>query len=220
MQENAGNGPPSKGINYAKGIALGMPQYKRGDNESIDYTGRAFELMEMLAEATAMTTGAAATALSCHRKVAGSAFNSLWWAGMVRWVNVFAEIGQFKGQFRLWLPADGRPPKDAQEACRLAALGLFYALARNEVPGFKWQVVRNGKSVVMAEMRFTVADNATQWIIDAPRREENPVPNADVYIFPTLREGKILTPPGKMYTADELLFAPGELRRKIFQKTT
>jgi len=198
---------------------MGAAQYKGGDSESIDYTGRAFELMEMLAEATALTTGAAATALGCSRQTAGAAFNSLWWAGMARWVNVFAEIGQLKGQFRLWYPADARPPKDAQEACRLAAMGLFYALAKNEVPGFKWRAIRNGKNGVTAEMHFTISGNTTQWIIDAPRRDENPTPHADVYIFPTIEEGKTLTPPGKMYTADELLFTPGELRRKIFQKT-
>lgn len=86
-----------KNINYAKGISIGTAQYKGGDGESIDYTGRAFELMEMLAEATALTTGAAATALGCSRQTAGTAFNSLWWAGMVRWVNVFAEMEQYKG---------------------------------------------------------------------------------------------------------------------------
>ncbi|MQL52769.1 hypothetical protein GFC01_10945 [Desulfofundulus thermobenzoicus] len=139
---------------------------------------------------------------------------------MVRWVNVFAEIGEYKGQFRLWYPADARPPKDAQEACRLAALGLFYALAKNEVPGFKWRVTRNGKNGVTAEMLFTVSNNISRWVIDAPRRDENPIPGADVYIFPTIGEGKTLTPVGKMYTADELLFTPGELRRKIFQRTS
>ncbi|HHW42609.1 MAG TPA: hypothetical protein GXX25_02160 [Desulfotomaculum sp.] len=210
----------SKNVNYAKGISMGAAQYRGGDSESIDYTVRAFELMEMLSEATALTTGAAATALGCSRQTAGTAFNSLWWAGMARWVNVFAEIGQFKGQFRLWYPADVRPPKDAQEACRLAALGLFYALAKNEVPGFKWRVIRNGKHGVTAEMQFIVSDNITQWVIDAPRREENPITDADVYIFPTTHEGKTLTPVGKMYTADELLFTPGELRRKIFQRTS
>ncbi|OAT83489.1 hypothetical protein A6M21_08115 [Desulfotomaculum copahuensis] len=199
---------------------MGASQYKGGDSESIDYTGRAYELMEMLAEAMALTTGAAATVLDCSRQTAGTAFNSLWWAGMVRWVNIFAEMGEYKGQFRLWYPADVRPPKEAQEACRLAALGLFYALAKNEVPGFKWRVLRNGKSGVTAEMQFTISGNSTRWIIDAPRRDEKPVPGADVYIFPTTEEGKTLTPAGKAYTADELLFTPGELRRKIFQKSS
>ncbi|MDQ0286383.1 hypothetical protein J2Z49_001497 [Desulfofundulus luciae] len=207
-------------VNYARGISIGAAQYKRGDGESIDFTGRAFDLLACLTEAQALTTGAAATALGCSRQTAGTAFNSLWWAGMARWVNVFAEIGQFKGQFRLWLPADARPPKDAQEACRLAALGLFYALAKKEVPGFKWRVVRNGRGGAVAEMEFTGTSGAEKWVIDAPRRGEDPLPHADVCIFPTLREGKDLAPAGKMYTADEVLIEPGELRHKIFQKNT
>ncbi|SHI88737.1 hypothetical protein [Desulfofundulus thermosubterraneus] len=210
-----------RSFNYAKGLALGAAQCKRGDGESIDFTGRAFDLLACLTEAQALTTSAAASALSCHRKVAGSAFTSLWWAGMVCWVGVFAEMGQHKGQFRLWYPADGRPPKNAQEACRLAALGLFYALAKNEVPGFKWQVLRNGKGGVTAEMQLvTRAGIAEKWVIDAPRRGEDAFPHADVYIFPTLQEGEDLTPPGKRYTADELLLIPGELREKIFLKST
>lgn len=197
---------------------MGTSQHKGSGCEQIDYTGRAFELMEILAEATALTTGAAATALGCSRQTAGTSFNSLWWAGMTRWVNVFAEIGEYKGQFRLWYPADNKPPKNAQEACRLAVIGLFYALAKNEVPGFKWRTIRNGKHGATAEMQFTVNENITQWVIDAPRRDENPSEQADVYIFPTTYEAKTMTPAGKMFTSDELLFSPGELRRKIFQK--
>ncbi|BCV20403.1 hypothetical protein [Moorella sp. Hama-1] len=211
--------PNKKDVNYARGITMGAAQYRQGDCESLDFTGRASELIMCLSEALALTTGAAAIALSCHRKVAGSAMNSLWWSGMVRWVNVFAEMGQYQGQFRLWYRADARPPRDAQEACRLAALGLFYALAKKEVPGFKWQVMRNGKNGILAEMQFDSNSGANKWLIDAPRRDENPHPQADVYIFPTLLEGETLTPAGKMYTADELLFEPGELRRKIFRKT-
>jgi hypothetical protein len=173
----------------------------------------------MLAETLMLTTGAAATVLGCHRKVAGSALNSLWWAGMVCWVNVFAEMGQYKGQFRLWFPADVRPPKDAQEACRMAALGLFYAGAKKEVPGFRWQVVRNGRTGVVAEMKFVGAGGLERWLVDAPRRGEELLPQADVYIFPGLQEAQSAVPPGKMYTADEVLTAPGELRKKFFQKT-
>jgi hypothetical protein len=174
--------------------------------------------MEVLASAQALTSGAAAIALDCSRRTAATAFNGLWWAGMARWVNVFAanSAGQ-KGQFRLWFSADARPPRSAQEACRLAALGFFFARAKGEVPGFKWQVIRMNTGAV-AEMQYVAADQIEKWLIDAPRHGEEPISNADVYIFPSVRDGRELAPSGKTFTADEVLLAPGGLQQKLFRK--
>jgi len=200
---------------FARGI--GLKARCRGPGiEAKDYSGRAFEILQALAEAGALTHKGAEILLGNKRWAANKALTALWYAGMANWYDVISETGVF----RLWVPAETVVVKNPQEACRLAALGLFYALAKNEVPGFKWRMIRNGKNGVTAEMHFTISGNTTQWIIDAPRRDEDPVPHSDVYIFPTINEGKTLTPAGKMYTADELLFTPGELRRKIFQRTS
>lgn len=206
---------------YSKGISLGLVQHQVGDFESIDYTGRAAELMEILTSAQALTSGAAAVALDCSRRTAATTFNSLWWAGMARRVNVFAaNNGEQRGLFRLWFSADVRSPRNAQEACRLAVLGFFYSRAKNEVPGFEWQVIRKTTGAVV-EMRYATADGRPErWLIDAPRHGEEPLPDADVYIFPSVRGGRELAPIGKIYTADEVLLAPGGLQEKLFRKTT
>jgi hypothetical protein len=58
----------------------------------------------------------------------------------------------------------------------------------------------------MAEMGFWNNEGSAKWIIDVPRKGEQKVDTADLYIFPDLREAKIKTPAGKLYIADNVLF--------------
>ncbi|MGB9663217.1 MAG: hypothetical protein ACPL5F_14610 [Moorellaceae bacterium] len=193
---------------YAQGIALrqGPPGASSGAR---DFSGRAYELLSALVEAKALTQEASANILKCSRRTANSALKTLWYAGMARWVDVFTAIGPF----RLWLPAEIRPPLDAQEACRLAVYGLFFSLAKNEVPGFSWQLVKARNSPLQARMTFKGANGPEKWLIDAPRLDEEINPAADVYILPMeRRKGEI---PGKKFILDESLLRPGMLKEKI-----
>lgn len=193
---------------YARGIALHPGQLGPGSGAR-DFSGRAYELLSALVEAKALTQEASANILKCSRRTANSALKTLWYAGMARWVDVFTAVGPF----RLWLPAESRPPLDAQEACRLAVYGLFFSLAKKEVPGFNWQLVKAKNSCLHAQMAFNGANGPEKWLIDAPRLDEEINPAADVYILPMEgRKGEI---PGKKFTLDELLLRPGMLKEKI-----
>ncbi|AKX95745.1 hypothetical protein MTHERMOG20_23600 [Moorella thermoacetica] len=193
---------------YAQGIALRQGPPGPGSGAR-DFSGRAYELLSALVEAKALTQEASANILKCSRRTANSALKTLWYAGMARWVDVFTAIGPF----RLWLPAESRPPLDAQEACRLAVYGLFFSLAKNEVPGFSWQLVKARNSPLQAQMAFNGANGPEKWLIDAPRLDEEINPVVDVYILPM--EGRKREIPGKKFILDELLLQPGMLKEKI-----
>ncbi|MBO8128919.1 MAG: hypothetical protein H0Z39_06940 [Peptococcaceae bacterium] len=196
---------------FAKGMAV-KPGPRGPGIEARDFSGRAWELLQALCESGGLTTGAAAMAVNCSRQTASNGMKTLWYAGMAEWYDVQSTVGMF----RLWLPVEARPPRDAQEACRMAVLGLCYSLAKHEVPGFRWQLTRNGKSHAMATLEFHGQNGPERWLVDAPRTEQEPTATADLYIFPTETEAKEMTPAGKRYTTDELLLEPGKLSEKIF----
>lgn len=168
--------------------------------ESRDFTGRAFEVLQYLSEADALTTSAVSNLLNCNRGTSGRSLTCLWHACLARWATVATNMGIFK----LWMTADAKPPRDATEACKMAVLGLYYSHAKKEVPGFEWRLVRNHKKPVYAEMLFTPKGQSEKlkMVIDAPRRGEKPDPDANLYILPTVDEAKKLVPKGKRFTTD------------------
>lgn len=205
---------PKKDSIFAFGSA--MRTAKLNEVESQDFGGRAFEVMQYMGEAEALTVSAVARLLETSKFVAGKSLTCLWYAGLARWVTVAGNNAVFK----LWLAADARLPGSAQEACRMAVLGLYYAHARKEVPGFEWRVIRNAKKPVCAEMAYLLPGNGekARMVIDAPRRKEKPNPDAGLYIFPTVDEAKAVVPKGKRFTTDLHLMQYNEpLNRKIFE---
>lgn len=101
-----------------------------------------------------------------------------------------------------------QPPGDATEACRLALLGVFFGHAKIEMPGFGWRLLRRPSRPAMAEVSFNDKDgNLIKWVIDAPRLGEEPVPEADLFIYPALETAKQKTPAGKRYTRDLAVIA-------------
>ncbi|MCL6558058.1 MAG: hypothetical protein K6U74_04500 [Firmicutes bacterium] len=158
--------------------------------ESADFSGRAFEILQHLNEAEAMTVNAMMILVGCNRKTVQESITSLWYAGLSKYVAVATELGMFK----LWMTSEARQPKTPAEACRMAALGYFYALAKKEVPGFEWRLVRKKNTEVYAEM--SVAKNGTEKrivIIDAPRRGEKAMNTGQmnveqISIFPSLMD--------------------------------
>jgi hypothetical protein len=187
--------------------------------EAYDFTGRAAELMERMAETGALTQTAAATALRCNRQAAGGAAKSLWFAGMLDIYNVFSRtVHGTNAQFQLWVARGCRPPADAKEACRLAILGLFYAHARLEMPGFGWRLLHHKGRPPMAEVSFASRDGeVVKWMVDAPRLGEDPATEADIYIYPTPEDAEQKTPAGKRYTWDLAVMGarPDELRKNV-----
>lgn len=204
---------------YAEGRGLKLGRPGPGI-EARDFTGRAWELLELLNEAGALTSGPAARVLETSRHKVASAFETLRLSGMARYADVFTP----RSSFRLWFPAASRPPREAGEACRLAALAMLFAAARREVVGFAWQILRNGKVTgVMARMDFRDPDGRDlRWIIDAPRSGEVPAALADLYIVPGENDAA-LVPPGKLYITDEVLLeileTGEELGSRLREKT-
>ena len=208
----------SNGSIYAQG--MGMVKMKPGvKEERISFTGRTLELMECLAEAGALTKSAAAMALRCSRQKVGEAGNTLWRSGAINAYNVFSlDVSGVTAQFQLWIARGCRPPADAQEVCRLAALGLFYGHAKIEMSGFGWRLIRRPGRPVMAEVSFTSKDGGTvKWLIDAPRMGDAPAPEADLFFYPTLEDAEQKTPVGKRYTWDLAVMnaRPDELRNAV-----
>lgn len=190
--------------------------------EAHDFTGKASEVMEIMMEAEAMTQTAAAVGLACNRQKAGGAAKSLWLSGMLDIYNVFSrDVNGVNAQFQLWVAKGCKPPADAREACRLAVLGLFYAHAKIEMPGFGWRLKRGPARPVMAEVAFAHrSGEAVKWLVDAPRVGEDPSPDADIAIFPSAEEAERKTSVGKRYTWDLAVVhaQPDELRRAVILK--
>jgi hypothetical protein len=139
-----------------------------------------------------------------NRQSAGRAANSLWRAGMIDIYNVLSRnVNGFNAQFQLWVIKGDQPPADAWEACRLAILGLFYGHAKIEMPGFDWRLIHRPGRPVLAEVSFDGKDGeAMRWLIDVPRQSEDPVPEADIFIYPTHEDALQKTLAGKRYTWD------------------
>ncbi len=149
-----------------------MVKIKPGASEvRINFQGKTLELMGCLTEAGALTKSAAAMALRCSRHKVGKAGKALWRSGAINTYNVFSQdISGVNTQFQLWTAKSCQPPADAQEACRLAMLGLFYGHAKIEMPGFGWRLLRRSGRPVMAEVSFTNKEGEmVKWLIDAPR---------------------------------------------------
>jgi hypothetical protein len=186
------------------------------------FTEKASELTEIMAEAGMMTQTAAAAALGCGRHEVNGAARSLWFSGMMDVYCVVSKDAQgANSQFHLWVLRGHKPPADAREACRMAVLALFYGHAIIEMPGFGWKVTRGPGRPVVAEVRFrNPKGENVRWVIDAPRRGEEPLPEADLYIFPAAEQAEEKTPAGKSCTTDlEIAWArPGELRKAVKAK--
>ncbi len=208
----------SNGSIYAQGV--GMVKMKPGAREErISFTGKALELMECLTEAEALTKSAAAIALRCSRQKVGKAGKALWRSGVINAYNVFTQdISGVNTRFQLWTAKSCRPPADAQEACRLSMLGLFYGHAKIEMSGFGWRLIRRPGRPVMADVSFTNKEGGTaKWLIDAPRMGDAPAPEADLFFYPTLEDAEQKTPVGKRYTWDLAVMnaRPDELRNAV-----
>lgn len=185
----------------------------------IDKTNeRNLELLNYLDEAEGLTASEIAELLGCSRKTAKKLATKLEQSSMVRCITVAGHQDVFK----LWVLANKKIPKTANEACRLAALSLFYVRAKKEVPEFEWHVIRSPKKNIYAEMSFLPKGSSekTIWVIDPPRRGEELNPDADVYLFPTFEDGTKQVPEGKRFTHDlELLTNKDtELTNIIYEK--
>lgn len=85
----------------------------------------------------------------------------------------------------------------------MAVLALFYGHAILDMPGFDWKVTRGSGRPIAAEVRFrNPKGENVRWLIDAPCRGDEPVPEADLFIFPTVEGAEEKTPVGKRYTTD------------------
>ncbi|MDA8336344.1 MAG: hypothetical protein M0Z41_15380 [Peptococcaceae bacterium] len=206
-----------KDSRFANGIWPARMRSGRMEPSS-DCPGKGPELLECLREAGAMTRTAAAAAPCCGRYEVGTVAKSLWRAGMLEMFSVFSRDRYGVGaRFELWLVGGAKPPAGAREACRLAALALFYGHAGTEMPGFGWKLTRIPRRPVMAEVTFRNAHEPVRWLVDAPRRGEAPRPEADLFIFPTRGEAERKTPAGKRYTWDLAVInaRPDQLREAV-----
>ncbi len=203
---------------YAQGV--GVIKMKAGtmDNKR-SFTGKTLELLECMMQAGALTKSAAATALRCGRHEAGNVGKTLWYSGMIDIYRVYSrDTSGNNVQFHLWVAKDCQPPANATEACRLALLGIFFGHAKIEMPGFGWRLLRRPSRPAMAEVRLDGKDgNVIRWAIDAPRMREDPVPEADLLIYPTREDAEQKTPAGKRYTWDLAVIdaRPDELRNAV-----
>lgn len=201
---------------YAQGMAIHKTRNSLAEEARL-LSGRAREVLQITTEMGCLTQRAVMVAVDCRPLATSRAVKSLWYAGMVNVVNIVTSSSLFK----LWVAGREWMPANPQDACRLAILSLFYALARREVPEFSWRIVRSSHHPPMAEMTFKGKTGFGKWLIDAPRRGEMPSPKADLYIFPTVDEAIAVTPKGKLHTSDLKLLAcqPGELRWSYKKKS-
>lgn len=181
----------------AQGIAIKISR-PLSEIESIDYTEKAFEVLEYLNEAGALTISSTTKLLNFNRGAAGKALKCLEYAGLLRYVAVSTNTAIFK----LYISNETIPPTNPNEACRMAALSLYYSYAKKEVPGFKWRLIRNKNSPLNAELLYTAKNKEGKITIDAPRRNEQSNDGADLFIFPTINEAKAKILKGKRFTTD------------------
>lgn len=202
MQDNQKKEARPRDSAFAYGTAVSISRLPV-EIISQDFGGRAFEVLQYMEEAEFLILTSITKLLNDSRFIASKSINSLWYAGLVRWINVSANNSIFK----IYMTVDTRVPKGPNEACRLATLGLFYAYAKKEVPGFGWRLIRSKETPIMAEMSYINRETKelSKMIIDAPRRGEKPHPDAQLIIFPTDDEAKTLmagTKQSKQITSD------------------
>ena len=195
-----------------------MPPKLCHEIKSTVFTGRSFEVLNYLNEAEGLTVTAISSLISHNRAAAGRALNTLYYACMVKWLAVSGNNTIFK----LWILADRKPPKTSNDACRMAIYGFYYALAKKEVPGFSWRLIRKPKTPLLAEMTYIARDSGKEakMIIDAPRRGEKPWPEANIIIFPSIEEANKMVLSGKRYTSDFYLLENNgkPLNKRLFEK--
>ena len=175
---------------------LGRPLTKIPSSE------RNQEILKHLSIGAGLTANSLARITGKHKTIVGKDLAKLWEAGLVRQLAVATDSAVFK----LWTTADSRWPTTAQEACRMAVLGAFYALALKEAPDFAWRLDRNSQGQIVGEMTFTGKSGRETWLIDVPRRGETCTGNAQVYIFPTMAEAEATVPNSAYRISDPHLF--------------
>ena len=166
------------------------------------FSVKTYEILKHLSMGTALTANSLARIAGKHKTVINKGLVRLWQAGMVKQLAVATDYTIFK----LWTTADAKLPDSAQEACRMAVLGAFYAMASQEAPDLTWQLIRNNRFKVIGEMTFAGHEGRQKWLIDVPRRGETITEGAQVYIFPTMEEAGKITPKGAYFTSDPYLF--------------
>ena len=110
-------------------------------------TGKIMDVLQKLSIAEALMLKSLARICGYYRNSIDELLIKLLHGGLVK--NVYVATNHTI--FKLWLPADAKLPRTAQEACRLAMLGTFYSLAVKEMPGFTWRLIRNNKSPVVGK---------------------------------------------------------------------
>ena len=192
---------------YSNGLSLSR-SFCRSYNAGSGLALKHVEIVKMLRETEGLTVRSVAAALPCSRRKASKILKALSLSGLVSWVDILGESGDSPLQFRLWFLRGTSPPASAQEACRLAVYGLFYALARKDAPGFTWQVSRQD-GVLVVEMGYLKDGQVKKWQIDAPRQDEEALDQADIYIFPTESMHSL---PGKLFITDNALLRARSLK--------
>ncbi|WP_031516829.1 hypothetical protein [Desulfofalx alkaliphila] len=176
---------------------------------------KVLDILQKLSMAEALMTNSLVRLNRSYRTSIEKILVKLLHEGLIKNVCVATEHTIFK----LWISADGKLPRNAQEACRLAILGIFFSLAKKEIPNFQWRVIRSNKSPILGEMTFEGKNGSEKWVIDVPRRGEKPQEKAHLYIFPTLEEAIIQSPNGKKFTSDIILIKDSSkpLKERIFE---
>ncbi|MCL5290686.1 MAG: hypothetical protein M1489_06645 [Firmicutes bacterium] len=166
-----------------------------------------FGLIKYISEAEYLTATSIATLMGASRMKIQKYLGDIWKTRVVKCIEVLANTKPER-VFKLWMISTTILPKNAMEACRLAALGAFYGRAKNLLTDFEWGIVRSkDRKALTAEMVYLPSGEKekTRLVIDAPRRGEKPNADADIFIFPSVEEAMIFTPAGKRYTADIML---------------
>lgn len=194
---------------FALGTAVKYLKYPV-EIRNIEYNNKVYETLKFLKEAEYLPVSTIALLLGCSRGIAQKLLAKMWKARLVKCIEV-TTYSTPSMMFKLWVNSLSTLPQNANEACRLAMLGAFYARTKKELSGFEWNLAKTkrgkAKKYVCAEMAYLsgTKNEKTMFIVDAPRRGENINPEADIYIFPTIEEASTLTPSGKRYTTDILL---------------
>lgn len=191
---------------YAAGLGIKYLKHPT-ENKNIAMKRIFFEAIKYLNEVGYITSSAMATVLNCTRLSSQKILKAMWKAQLLKCIQVVTSTNEDR-VFTLWMSSVAYLPKDPNLACRLAALGEFYSRAQKNLPGLGWNIIRNkDKKSVLVEMTYLSAgkEEKSKLTLDAPRRGEKPLSGADIYIFPTVEEAKLLTPVGKRYTTDLIL---------------
>ncbi|MTI82388.1 MAG: winged helix-turn-helix transcriptional regulator [Firmicutes bacterium] len=192
---------------FAAGTAIRHLKYPEQIKE-IGNSQRAFDALRYISEGEYLTVTTVAILMQCSRMMATKTIKNLWMARLVKCVEVVTNTTPER-LFKIWMISTKKLPKNANEACRLAALGMFYGRTKNSLSEYEWNIIRRSreKKYVTATIKFlpTGKKDKTTLSIDAPRRGEKPSPDSDIYIFPTIEEAKIYAPHDKRFTTDFIL---------------